>query len=352
MMPQKILHILSGDLWAGAEVQAYNLLLELNKEHQVIVCLLNAGVLSQRLADNGIKIHIIDESEHSFFSIIKSLTKLFMHYKPDIIHTHRTKENIVGSLANFFSTKARCVRTLHGAPEHTRHLKTKILRVIDAITGKLLQQHLVLVAPQLKQSLIWPLDSMPQSVIYNAVNVDNIQRESLQSIAPITQSNAINVGFFGRFVSLKRIDLILDIAAGATTDIHFHLFGDGPEKPAIKQAINDKKLNNTVHLHGHIDNIYPFIKQMDLLMLLSDHEGLPMILLESLALGKPMITRDIQPFNELKLTKCVSLDENFVDKCLDAIHKTVESGQVSLPEKFTTAYMTQQLSKHVYMVTA
>lgn len=349
MKPQKILHILSGDLWAGAEVQAYNLLLELNKEHQVIVCLLNAGVLSQRLADKGIKIHIIDESKHSFFSIIKSLIKLFKHYKPDIIHTHRTKENIVGSLANFFSTKARCVRTLHGAPEHTRHLKTKILRVIDAITGKLLQQHLILVAPQLKNSLTWPLSNMPQSVIYNAVNPNNIKRESLQSVASITQSNTINVGFFGRFVSLKRIDLILDIAASATNDIHFHLFGNGPEKPTILQTINNKNLHHNVHLHGHIDNIYPFIKQMDLLMLLSDHEGLPMILLESLALGKPMITRDIQPFTELKLTDCISLNHQFVEQSLEAIRKNAQSNNISLPEKFTTAYMAEQLSKHVYM---
>lgn len=352
MTPQKILHILSGDLWAGAEVQAFNLLLELKKSHQVMVCLLNPGILSERLEQHGIEIQVLDESKLSSANILKQLIHLLSEFKPDVIHTHRTKENILGSLANFMSVRARCVRTLHGAPEHNSRLKARVLGWVDAVVGKLLQHHLVLVAPQLEYSLTWPLNTMPRSIIFNAVATQEILQAAKSPAPVVRQQDAINVGYFGRFVALKRIDLILQLALQSGDEIQFHLFGDGPEKAAIERQIKNNNLEHRVHLHGHQDNIYPFIKQMDMLVLLSDHEGLPMILLEALALGKPVLTRDIQPFKSLQLTYCVTLDDAFVKRCLDAIRNKMQAMTIQLPEEFTTSYMTRQLSQQVYMGTA
>jgi len=64
----KIIHILSGDLWAGAEVQAYNLLRQLKpNKYMVEVILFNKGVLEDNLINSKIDVHIIDES--NFFDM-------------------------------------------------------------------------------------------------------------------------------------------------------------------------------------------------------------------------------------------------------------------------------------------
>ena len=46
--PLRVMHIISGDLWAGAEVQAFTLLQQLEARVQLHVVILNQGELSQR----------------------------------------------------------------------------------------------------------------------------------------------------------------------------------------------------------------------------------------------------------------------------------------------------------------
>ena len=53
----KVLHIASGDLWAGAEKQLYTLLLALRQsgQHQVMAIILNPGTLADKIREAGIQ---------------------------------------------------------------------------------------------------------------------------------------------------------------------------------------------------------------------------------------------------------------------------------------------------------
>src|SRR6187551_243806 len=101
----KVLHIISGDLWAGAEVQAFTLVTSLQHQCEIVVALMNHGELENRLIDAGVKTVVIEERSHSGLQITRQLVTLIKHFRPDIIHTHRKKENILGSLANIFASK-------------------------------------------------------------------------------------------------------------------------------------------------------------------------------------------------------------------------------------------------------
>src|SRR5437879_6014817 len=63
-----VLHIFSGDLWAGAEVVIFNLLSHLNAKPglQVLALSLNEGVLAEKLRAAGITTYVIPEAYHSF----------------------------------------------------------------------------------------------------------------------------------------------------------------------------------------------------------------------------------------------------------------------------------------------
>ena len=114
------MQIASGDLWAGAEVQLYTLANTLQKlpDVSVTVILLNQGTLADKLIETGIEVYILDESSLNDFQILRRLVHIIKEQHPDVIHTHRGKENILGSIASFLAGSVPSIRTAHGAPEH------------------------------------------------------------------------------------------------------------------------------------------------------------------------------------------------------------------------------------------
>src|SRR5689334_3581215 len=68
-----VCHVMSGDLWAGAEVQAAALLRHLarNEEIQLSALILNEGRLAAELRTCGVDVNVIPENEHGFAAIVR-----------------------------------------------------------------------------------------------------------------------------------------------------------------------------------------------------------------------------------------------------------------------------------------
>jgi CDP-glycerol glycerophosphotransferase len=71
------------------------------------------------------------------------------------------------------------------------------------------------------------------------------------------------------------------------------ILGDGPLKRHIAGLIDDLNLADSVKLAGLRMNPYPALRACDCFILPSNHEGQPMVLLEAMTLGKPIIATDI-----------------------------------------------------------
>lgn len=74
-----VLHIFSGDLWAGAEVMIFNLLNKLKDEPdiKIIALSLNEGILTERLRNAGVEVYVFPESSFSFLKDIYEGVKAF-----------------------------------------------------------------------------------------------------------------------------------------------------------------------------------------------------------------------------------------------------------------------------------
>jgi len=116
---QRICHIISGDLWAGAEVMAFHLLKGLTKydDIEVSVILLNEGRLAEEIRRMNIPAEVLDENKMSFFQIFLTIRKILARGFPDIIHSHRYKENILAYLVSKTKRDIKLISTQHGMPE-------------------------------------------------------------------------------------------------------------------------------------------------------------------------------------------------------------------------------------------
>jgi glycosyltransferase involved in cell wall biosynthesis len=73
----------------------------------------------------------------------------------------------------------------------------------------------------------------------------------------------------------------------------FHIYGDGPIREELENLSRELETDSFVHFEGHCDNIVTKLEEMDILLMTSDHEGLPMILLEAMALQLPVIAHAV-----------------------------------------------------------
>ena len=309
----KVLHIISGDLWAGAEVQAYTLLTSLPKECELLAVLMNHGELEQRLLAAGINTRVIDERSSTSLKIIRELTILIRHFAPDIIHTHRQKENILGTLANLIASpftrtgswrRIKSVRTTHGAPEHNVSGVKKLQLWLDRFCGKYLQDAIIAVSNDLATKLNTNFPRSKIHVIENGIDVEKLRQAVPASDIRAGHEQAFHIGILGRLEPVKRIDLFIHTAqqllADAPTDqIRFHIVGDGKLYNELIAMTDALELKQYIVFHGHRTDPAQVMAALDMVVMCSDHEGTPMTALETLALGKPLVAHKVGGLTEI-----------------------------------------------------
>src|SRR5205823_738341 len=72
------------------------------------------------------------------------------------------------------------------------------------------------------------------------------------------------------------------------------ILGDGPERPMLESRIGARGLDDSVAMPGFVDNPYACMARAAVLVLSSDREGLPTVLIESLAVGTPVVSTDCE----------------------------------------------------------
>ena len=140
------------------------------------------------------------------------------------------------------------------------------------------------------------------TVIPNTINTHQLILKSREAVDFKVEPDITNFIFVGRFTHQKGIDILLDYFARAVEkrhDIHLYLLGSGPEGLKIAQQIENQKLNDYVTVIDAVENPYPYMAQMDALILTSRHEGQGMVLWEAKALGLDLIfEKHLEKYNE------------------------------------------------------
>lgn len=286
----RIILLASGDLWAGAEAVVYNLAKGLHANHTVnlLVILLNNGKLARLCHNSGIDVEIIDESKNSFPMLILKAAGITKKFRPDIIHSHRYKENILALLIKKLSYPAKLITTVHGLSEGRSQFKTKILSKINLYIEKFFFNKVIAVSDDIKNYFVNNLNFPENKVvrIYNGIEMPKISQNYHK------KKKLFTIGSAGRFFPVKDYLLMVDIAkelCAARDDIIFVLAGEGPLKTAIKTEIEKYKIEDKFNLLGHLDNMQAFYNSIDLYLNTSHHEGIPITIIEAMSHRIPVV---------------------------------------------------------------
>jgi glycosyltransferase involved in cell wall biosynthesis len=100
--------------------------------------------------------------------------------------------------------------------------------------------------------------------------------------------------FVGRLAVQKNVDLLLRALDGISEQFETVLVGDGELEGELKALTKKLHLQN-VRFHGRADgpDLIDLFRQADLFVLPSEREGMPLVLLEAMAMGLPTVATDI-----------------------------------------------------------
>jgi len=305
-----VCHIASGDLWAGAEVQAYTLLSALKdeKEFAVLAVVLNEARLAEQLRAEGVETIVIDETQHSFRQILKALKEKLKSRHIDIIHSHRYKENILAAQLKKAGLARYLVQTVHGSGERFKgfsRLKMKIYSYLNKRQTRRYFDRVITVSDDILREYENKFPKGRAITVHNAVDIAHIR--PTRTVAEIRRDlniglNSPVIGTAGRLVPVKGYDLFLEAARFIIEDkpqAVILIAGDGPLMEELKQKAISLGIDNNVRFLGFREDIIDILNCFDIFVMSSHHEGIPMVLLEAMALQKPVVSTAVGGVREV-----------------------------------------------------
>ncbi len=294
--PITVLHIFSGDLWAGAEVMICTLLATLKEDstHRIICLGLNEGILATRLRDAGIDLYVVPEARTGFLRVGLNTYKLLKGRRIDIIHSHRYKEHGLALLLARMMRIDKLVATVHGLPEpvvgrsHIRGypgLKT----MISNFLLKKYFSRVITVSEEMRETLVkvYGYSRSKLDVIYNGIaGLDHMHRHRTGMV------DEFHIGTVGRTVPVKDFHLFLDIAGELrkrSKRVCFSILGDGPLSRQLMDKAKSLDVVDAVQFVAPRPDPTSYYQSLDLYLNTSIHEGIPISLLEAMAMGLPIV---------------------------------------------------------------
>ena len=140
------------------------------------------------------------------------------------------------------------------------------------------------------------MDKNKVELVYNPIDLEAIRKKA-ENIDK-KYENYLKQDYFlqvSRLTEQKQPEHLVDIyyklkQRGIKEKLYF--IGNGEKVELIKQKIKEYKLEDDIILLGQIENPYPFFKNAKLFVHTGKYEGLPTVLLESLAFGTPVVAYD------------------------------------------------------------
>ncbi len=158
--------------------------------------------------------------------------------------------------------------------------------------------HLVFVSRGARQSMrSWLNHQDPHGweVIYNAVDLSIHSVTGSETYIAETAFSAPVVIAIGRLAKQKGFDILIRAHASLIEHgckHHLLILGEGAERSKLERLASDLGVSDSVFMPGFVPNPLQFLKQSRVFVLSSHFEGLPMVLLEALAAGVPIVATD------------------------------------------------------------
>lgn len=306
-MPLKIMHVIDSLEVGGMERVLIEVVRGLDPEQftQVVVCLSRRGSLADLLPD-GTRCHDLGKGDGRGYSLPFKLARLIRAERPDIVHT-QSWSGIDGMMARWLSPGPRLIHSEHGRyfsalpgeSWKSRLGRRRLYHAADAVFA---------VSRELGDYYCdqtgFPRERM--TVIANGIDLQRLDRADPSGVR---ESLGISPHDFV-IGTVARLDPIKDpltlveafahlLARAGAPSPKLLIVGEGSRRSIIERFLDDRGLRGQAILAGLRLDVPRLLKSMDLFVLSSLSEGMPLTVLEAMAASLPVVATRVGSLPEL-----------------------------------------------------
>jgi glycosyltransferase involved in cell wall biosynthesis len=312
--PIRMLHVITRLIRGGADENTLHTVRGLDPRRYEVDLVVGAGSelgLLQGLEHVGLHfLPALVRDPHPFKDVIAllQLARLMRGRRYQIVHTHTAKGGFLGRIAAAMVGTPTIVHTLHGVTfhEHLGWAERAFYLALERLAGRFTHQF-VSVGEDVKRIYLGEAIGRPEAyeTIYSGMPLDqylaagemtDIERAAVRAELALTPRHQV-VAMAARLEARKGHAYLLE-ATRRLKDRHPELrvlvVGDGPLRAALEAQARAFGLEEVVRFLGHRLDLSRVLAAADVSVLTSLWEGLPRVLVQSAAAGRPILTFDVE----------------------------------------------------------
>ncbi len=232
-----------------------------------------------------------------------SIYRLIKRIKPHIVHTHTSKAGVLGRLAACLARVPIIIHTPHGHVFHSYYgyILTKIIVFVERILSFMTDKITALTDRERDEHLEQGIASIEKYVIiHSGVRLQqimnmNIDVETGKKEFDIPQNSNV-IGVVGRLVPIKGHKYLVSAAKRIIKEFDNTVFvfvGDGYLETRLKEQAESLGVRKNIIFTGWRGDVIEVLDLFDILVLPSLNEGMGKVLIEGMALGKPIVASSV-----------------------------------------------------------
>ena len=284
----RVLHLLNTSKFSGAENVVCQIIsmFRNQSDYEMLYCSLD-GSIRDALSERDVQFVSLESMS------VSNLKKIIKKTRPDIIHAHDMRASYIASLS---CGRIPIISHIHNNAFDSRRVSKKSIAFFLA---SFRISHIFWVSDEaMNQYVFSKFVNNKSSVLHNIIDIESLLSKANEDKSSYTY----DLVFVGRLSEEKNPMRLLDIVSEikkSKKDISLAVVGDGIYKEIMEKEVYNKGLTSNVTFYGFLGNPYKILKDSYIMIMTSIREGLPMCILEALALGTPVVSTPVGAIKDI-----------------------------------------------------
>jgi glycosyltransferase involved in cell wall biosynthesis len=300
----RVVEILATGTNGGAQEHLFSLLTRLDATYyEASVVALSAGSAVRKLQRHGFEVTVIDEADDD--AAVRALTAHLALVRPDVIHTHMYRADVVGTLAVLALRESGrrapyIVSTVHSSRIRSNEDRELIRQLTPSM------DQLIAVSKSIEQKIADEhRTGAPVRLIYNGVDLQRYDHQ--EPCAPFGDQYGIEpgsriVGVVARLEPEKGHQTLIEAWPSVlreVPDAYLLIVGEGSRRDFLEQWASAHRVAHRIVFAGRRDDIPAVTAALDVAVLPSWREAQGLSILEAMALSRPVVASDVGGIPEM-----------------------------------------------------
>jgi len=231
------------------------------------------------------------------------LARRIRRERPDVVITHQSKAGAIGRLSARFGGRVPVVHSLSMAnfgPGFGR-AESVAFRWIERALAPATTRYVVVGADLARRFEVAGVAPRKLVIVRSAASLPEPPPPEVPAVPGVPSDRPVIVSLGALEARKNPLDLVPLLAQvrRVVPDAFLAVAGEGPLAVDLARAASDAGLSDDIALLGYVKPVEPLLWRADVLVLLSDAEGLPQVLIQSAAARTPFVTYDVDGGREV-----------------------------------------------------